>query len=59
MVIHCKADKATIRQETEISVMVIEMRKGVKGDAVHGDKSGGGEQGLFIERDPVKAMVIR
>jgi hypothetical protein len=59
MVIHCKADKATISQETEISIMVVEMRKGVEGDAIHGDKGGGGERGLFIKRDPMKTMVIR
>jgi hypothetical protein len=59
MVILREADKAAISQKTEISIVIIEMRKGVEGDAVHGDKGGGGKQRLFIKGDPMNAVVIR
>jgi hypothetical protein len=39
--------------------MVGQTGEGIEGNAIHGYKGRGGEQRLFVERNPVDAMVIR
>jgi hypothetical protein len=52
------ADETTIRQEESICVVIIQTGESVKRNTVHGYEDGGGEQRLFVEGDPVDAMVI-
>jgi hypothetical protein len=51
-------DKTMTSAEEEICVVVMQMRESVKHNTVHGYKDGWGEQRLFVEGDPVDAMVI-
>jgi hypothetical protein len=53
------AYEAVIRQETQVGIMICQVRKGVEGDAVHRYKSGGGEHRLLEEQNSMEAMVIR
>jgi hypothetical protein len=51
-------DKTTTSAEAEIYVVVIQTRKSIKHNTVHGHEDRRGEQRLFVEGDPVDAMVI-
>jgi hypothetical protein len=51
-------NKATTSAEEEICVMVMQTGESIRHNTVHGYEDGEGEQRLFVERDPVDAMVI-
>jgi hypothetical protein len=53
------ADEAAIRQKAQVGIMIGQTKESIKGDTIHGYKSRGGEQRLFVERHPVDMMVIR
>jgi hypothetical protein len=51
-------DETTIRQEEEISIMVLQTRKSIKHNTIQGHEDRGREQRLFVEGNPVDTMVI-
>jgi hypothetical protein len=53
------ADEAAIRQKAQVGIMIGQTRESIKGDAIHGYKSRGSEQRLFVKQHPVDTMVIR
>jgi hypothetical protein len=53
-----EASETTIRQETQISIVIIEARQGIKGNTVQRDERGGREYRLFEERYPVETVII-
>jgi hypothetical protein len=52
------ADETMIRQEEEIGIVVLQTRKSIKRDTIHGHQDRGREQQLFVEGNPVDTMVI-
>jgi hypothetical protein len=51
-------DEASTRTEEEVGVVIIQMREGIKHEAVHGHVHGGREQRTLVEADPMDVMVI-
>jgi hypothetical protein len=51
-------DKASTRAEEQVGIVIVQTRKGVEREAIHGHKDGNGEQRTFIEADPMDVVVI-
>jgi hypothetical protein len=51
-------DEASTRAEEQVGIVIIQTRKGIKCEAIHGHEDGSGEQRTFIETDPMDVVVI-
>jgi hypothetical protein len=54
-----EARETTIRQETQISIVIVEARQGIEGHAVQRDERGRREYRLFEERYPMETVIVR
>jgi hypothetical protein len=51
-------DEASTQAEEQVGIVIVQTRKGVEHEAIHGHKDGSGEQRTFIEADPMDVVVI-
>jgi hypothetical protein len=52
-------NEAATRTEEEVSIVIIQMGESIEHETVYRHINGSGEQGSFVETDPVNVMIIR